>query len=416
MSLAVTGATLNGEVVGLRAEDGLITELGAEVEPGPADDVIDAAGLLLCPPMVNGHTHAAMTLFRGFGDDMPLMEWLKTKIWPAEAKLEPEDVYWGTRLACVEMIRAGTTKFVDMYWHGTEVAAAVRDAGIRAVASSVIIDQLDPAKGGALRPEVLEVLDRLDEAGALVQPSLGPHAIYTVSAETLRWIAELAAERELPLHIHLSETEQEVADCVQAHGKRPAAYLDELGFLGERTVLAHGVWLDEAELTLIAERGATVVANPAANMKLAVGGLLPYPEAAKAGVALGLGTDGVSSNSNLDSFEEVKLFALSQKHASGDPSTLPAAEALAIARGLRSPVLGGTPLEVGTPADFLLLRASDPELSAGDLDADLVYAAAGSVVDTTVVAGEILMRQRQVPQADEAAAEVRSRALRLTGR
>ncbi len=416
MSLAVTGATLNGEVVGLRAEDGLITELGAEVEAGPADDVIDAAGLLLCPPMVNGHTHAAMTLFRGFGDDMPLMEWLKTKIWPAEAKLEPEDVYWGTRLACVEMIRAGTTRFVDMYWHGTEVAAAVRDAGIRAVASSVIIDQLDPAKGEALRPEVLEVLDRLGEAGPLVQPSLGPHAIYTVSAETLHWIAELAAERELPLHIHLSETEQEVADCVQAHGKRPAAYLDELGFLGERTVLAHGVWLDEAELTLIAERGATVVANPAANMKLAVGGLLPYPEAAKAGVALGLGTDGVSSNSNLDSFEEVKLFALSQKHASGDPSTLPAAEALAIARGLRSPVLGGTPLEVGAPADFLLLRASDPELSAGDLDADLVYAAAGSVVDTTVVAGEVLMRQRQVPQADEAAAEVRSRARRLTGR
>jgi 5-methylthioadenosine/S-adenosylhomocysteine deaminase len=416
LSLAVTGATLDGEVVGLRAEDGLIAELGADVDPGPDDATIDASGLLLCPPMVNGHTHAAMTLFRGFGDDMPLMEWLKTRIWPAEAKLEPQDVYWGTRLACVEMIRAGTTKFVDMYWHGAEVAAAVRDAGIRAVASSVIIDQLDPAKGETLRPEVLEVLDRLGEAGPLVQPSLGPHAIYTVSAETLRWIAELAAERELPLHIHLSETEQEVADCLEAHGKPPAAYLDELGFLGERTVLAHGVWLDEEELELIAERGATVVANPAANMKLAVGGVLPYPQAAKAGVALGLGTDGVSSNSNLDSFEEVKLLALSQKHASGDPSTLPATEALAIARGLRSPALGGTPLDVGAPADFLLLRASDPELSAGDLDADLVYAATGSVVDTTVVAGEVLMSDRQVPDADETAAEVRARARRLTGR
>ena len=134
--------------------------------------------------MVNGHTHAAMTLFRGFGDDMPLMEWLETRIWPAEAKLEPEDVYWGTRLACVEMIRAGTTRFVDMYWHGAEVAAAVRDAGVRAVVSSVIIDRLDPAKGEALRPEVLEVLERLGEAGSLVQPSLGPHAIYTVSSET----------------------------------------------------------------------------------------------------------------------------------------------------------------------------------------------------------------------------------------
>jgi 5-methylthioadenosine/S-adenosylhomocysteine deaminase len=415
LSLAVTGATLDGQVVGLRAEDGLITALGPDVEAQPDDEVLEASGLLLCPPMVNGHTHAAMTLFRGFGDDMPLMEWLEEKIWPAEAKLEPEDVYWGTRLACLEMIRSGTTKFFDMYWHGGEVAQGVVDSGIRAVASSVIIDKLDPAKGEALRPAVLEMLDRLGEAGPLVRPGLGPHAIYTVSPETLRWAAELAAEREIPLHIHLSETEQEVSDCINAHGKRPAAHLDELGFLGSRTVLAHGVWLDESELALIAERGATVVANPAANMKLAVGGVLPYPAAVKAGTPLGLGTDGVSSNSNLDSFEEVKLFALSQKHASGDPSVLPASEALAIARGLRSPVLGGTALEVGAPADFLLLRASDSELSAGDLAADLVYAAGGSVVDTTVVAGEVLMRDRQVADAEEIVTEVRERARRLTG-
>ncbi|HEX3563676.1 MAG TPA: amidohydrolase family protein, partial [Solirubrobacterales bacterium] len=214
---------------------------------------------------------------------------------------------------------------------------------------------------------------------------------------------------------HLSETEQEVSDCLEAHGKRPAAYLDELGFLGERAVLAHGVWLDRAELELIAERGATVVANPAANMKLAVGGVLSYPAATEAGAAIGLGTDGVSSNSNLDMFEEVKLFALSQKHASGDPATLPAHEALSIARGLGSPVLGGTPLAVGRQADFLLLRGSDPELSAGDPDADLVYAAGGSVVDTTVVDGEVLMRNREVADSDEIVEEVRTRARRLTG-
>jgi 5-methylthioadenosine/S-adenosylhomocysteine deaminase len=415
LSLAITGATLEGQIIGLRAAEGVIAELGPGVVPRPDDEVIDGRGMLLCPPMVNGHTHAAMTLFRSFGDDMPLMEWLETRIWPAEAKLVPEDVYWGTRLACVEMIRAGTTKFVDMYWHGAEAAAAIRDSGLRALVSSVIIDKLDPARGEELRPEVLEVLDRLGEAGPSVAPSLGPHSIYTVSLETLRWLAEIAAERELPLHIHLSETEQEVADCVESHGKRPAEYLDELGFLGARTVLAHGVWLDDSELDRIAERAATVVANPAANMKLAVGGVLPYPRALKAGVPLGLGTDGVSSNSNLDSFEEVKLFALSQKHASRDPSVLPASEALAIARGLRSPVLGGTALAVGEPADLLLLRASDPELSAGDLDADLVYAAGGSVVDTTVVAGEVLMRDRQVPGADEIVAEVRARARRLTG-
>jgi 5-methylthioadenosine/S-adenosylhomocysteine deaminase len=416
LTLAVTGATLDGQVVGLRVEDGKIAELGADVEARAGDEVVDGSGLLLCPPMVNGHTHAAMTLFRGFGDDLPLMEWLRKRIWPAEAKLEPEDVYWGTRLACVEMIRAGTAKFLDMYWHGAESARAVRDSGMRAAISSVIIDQLDPAKGEELRPQVIEVLDQLDESGPLIQPSLGPHAIYTVSPETLRWVAELAAERDIPLQIHLSETEQEVSDCVTVHGKRPAAYLDDLGFLGSRTALAHGVWLDDSELELVAEQRATVVANPAANMKLAVGGVLPYPAAARAGVALALGTDGVSSNSNLDSFEELKLFALSQKHASGDPSVLPAAEALAIARGLRSPLLAGAPLELGAPADFLLLRSSDPALSAGDLDADLVYAASGSVVDTTVVAGRVLMRDRRVPAADEIVAEVRERARRLTGR
>lgn len=414
MSLAVTGALLEGEPVGLREEEGLIAELGPSVAPKAGDEVIDAEGLLLCPPMVNGHTHAAMTLFRGFGDDMPLMEWLETRIWPAEAKLHPDDVYWGTRVACLEMIRSGTTRFFDIYWHGAEVARAVLDAGLRAAIAPVVIDQLDPAKGRSMRDEVIESLDRVAEAGHRVSPSVGPHAIYTVSGETLAWLAQVAAEREISLQIHLAETEQEAADCVEAHGKRPAAYLDELGFLGPRTVLAHGVWLDDSELDLIAERGATVVANPAANMKLAVGGLLPYPRAAGAGVSIGLGTDGVSSNSNLDMFEEVKLFALTQKLSSGDSSTLPAEEALAIARGSRSEALGGTPLEPGQPADFLLLRGSDPALSAGDLDADLVYAAGGSVVDTTVVAGRVLMRDRVVSGADELVAEVRARAARLT--
>jgi 5-methylthioadenosine/S-adenosylhomocysteine deaminase len=415
LSLAVTGAALDGETVGLRAEGGLIAELGPEVEAQPDDEVIDATGLLLAPPMVNGHTHAAMTLFRGFGDDIPLMEWLRTRIWPAEAKLEPEDVYWGTRLACVEMIRSGTTRFVDMYWYGAKVARAVREGGLRALVSSVLIDENSPAKAPELRDQVLASLDETAQFGPRVTPALGPHAIYTVSSESLEWLAGLMTDRDLPLTIHLSETEQEVNDCLAANGKRPAPYLDELGLLGPKVILAHGAWLDGDELDLIAERGATIVTNPAANMKLAIGRAFPYPEALRAGAPLGLGTDGVSSNSNLDMFEEVKLFALLQKHTTGDPSTLPAKEALAIARGQRSPAMGGTPLAVGEPADFLLLRASDPELSAGDPDADLVYAAGGSVVDSTVVAGEVLMRNRQVADADEIAAEVRARARRLTG-
>ena len=414
MSLTVKGCALDGETVSLRCEDGLIAALGPEVEAAAGDEVIDADGMLLVQPFVNGHTHAAMTLFRGFGDDRPLMDWLQNFIWPAEERLEPEDVYWGTRLAAIEMLRSGTTSCVDMYWHSTEVARAVRDAGIRGVVSSVLIDRLDPELGGRLRESALETIAELTEVGPLIAPAFGPHAIYTVSPESLRWLAEAATERELVLNIHLSETKQEVDDCVKEHGVRPAHYLEGLGFLGPRTVLAHGVWLDPSELALIAERGATVVSNPAANMKLAVGGAFPYREAAAAGVKLGLGTDGVASNNNLDMLEEVKLLSLLQKHAAADPSVLPAGEALAIARGLRSDALGGTPLEPGAPADFLLLGADALELSAGALDADLAYAASGSVVDTAVVAGRVLMRGREVEGEEEAVAEVRSRAARLT--
>jgi 5-methylthioadenosine/S-adenosylhomocysteine deaminase len=413
-ALTVLGTELDGERVGLRSAEGLIEALGPEVTAKPGDEVIDTTDLLLCPPLVNGHTHAAMTLFRGFGDDLPLMEWLRTRIWPAEAKLHPEDVYWGTRLAAVEMIRSGTTRFFDMYWHGPEVARAATEAGIRAVVSAVLIDGLDPAKGEELRSEALDSIDRLADAGSLVTPSFGPHGIYTVSPESLAWIAEVATERGLPVQIHLAETEAEVSNCVEAHGVTPARYLDQLGLLGPRTALAHGVWLDRGELEFVAERGATIVTNPAANMKLAVGRAFPYPEAAAAGVPLGLGTDGVSSNSNLDMFEEMKMFALLQKHASGDPSVLPAAEALAIARGLRSPLMGGSALAVGGPADFLLLRRDEPELTAGEIDAALVYAAPGAVVDTTVVGGRVLMRDRVVPGAEEIVAEVRTRAARLT--
>lgn len=411
--LTVTGAELEGERVAIRSEEGLIAALGPDVRPGDGDETIDGSGLILAPPFVNGHGHAAMTLLRGVGNDLPLMEWLEGHIWPAEKRLEPEDVYWGARLAAVEMIRSGTTRFFDMYWHAPETARAAEEAGIRAVLTTAVIDAMAPGPG-ELRAQLLEILDRLSEFGPLITPSLGPHAIYTVSRENLEWVAEVTNERELVVQAHLSETELEVHDCVEANGMRPAFYLDEVGLLGERTVIAHGVWLDDAELELIAERGATVVTNPAANMKLAVGGAFPYPAAAARRVAIGLGTDGVSSNNNLDMLEEVKLLSLIQKHTAGDPAVLPAAEALEIARGRRSQLMGGTPLAVGEPADFILLRSDAVELSTGELEADLIYAASGSIVDSVVVAGRVVMRDRVVPGAEEALAEVRERAARLT--
>jgi 5-methylthioadenosine/S-adenosylhomocysteine deaminase len=414
MPLTITDAVFDGERVGVRCVDGTIDALGADVVAEPGDEVIDADGLLLVPPFVNGHTHAAMTLFRGYGDDLPLMAWLKTKIWPAEAKLEPDDVYWGTRLACLEMIRSGTTRFADMYWHATDIARAVQDSGIRALVSAVLLDGLDESKSAELQAQAMASVQALRDFGPRIEPCFGPHAVYTVSAASLRWLADTSATEDVPVHIHLSETRTEVDDCHDANGRRPPEYLDDLGLLGPRTILAHGCWLEPGELDLIAARGATVVSNPVSNMKLAGGRTFPYPEARAAGVAMGLGTDGTSSNNNLDMFEQMKVFALVQKHTADDPAVAPADEVLDLAWGRGSSLLGGTPLEAGQPADLLLVTPDVPELSVGDVEAGLVYAANGSTVDTTVVDGRVLMRHRAVDGLDEAIDEVRRRAARLT--
>lgn len=411
MTLAVTDALLDGERVGLRCAEGVIAALGPGVAAEAGDEVIDAGGAHLVPPLVNGHTHAAMTLFRGSGGDLPLMPWLEEKIWPIEAKLEAEDVYRGACLACAEMIRSGTTRFWDMYWQPEATARAVEEAGIRAAIGAPLFDATSSFE--ELRESALRSLEALSRFGPLVTPALAPHAIYTVSERSLRWIGELSAERDLPVQIHLSETEKEVQDCLAEHGERPAHYLDRLGLLSERTILAHGVWLDPGELALVAERGATVVSNPAANMKLAVGGVFPYPAAKAAGVGVGLGTDGAGSNDSLDLLADLKLFALAQKHAANDPTAIEAAEAWAVATGVRAPLLGATPLAPGAPADFLLLRRDAPELGIGDLASDLIYAAAGATVDTTVVAGKVLMRNGNLPGLDEIVAKAAERAHRL---
>jgi 5-methylthioadenosine/S-adenosylhomocysteine deaminase len=425
-ALTVTDAVLDGESVGVRCVDGTIAAFGSDVAPEPGDETINAAGAPLVAPLLNGHTHAAMTLFRGYGGDLPLMRWLREVIWPIEAKLEPEDVYWGTRLACLEMIRTGTCRFWDMYWHPAATARAVSDAGLRATIGGPLFDA--DGKTEAMQGTALQNLDELAGFGPQIGAALAPHSIYTVSAGLLRWTGERAAERELPIHIHLSETEREIEDCVAEHGVRPAVYLDRLGLLQERTILAHGVWLDEEELTLIAERGCTVVTNPVANMKLAVGGVFPYPAAREAGVAVGLGTDGPGSNDSLDLFSDLKLFALAQRHASGDPTVVPAEEAWRIATGAEAPLLRGQRnepnivhvrrakrsfREIGAPADFLLLRAKSPELGLGDLHSDLVYAASGSIVDTTVVGGRVLMRGGKVPGTEEVVARAVERSRRL---
>ena len=413
MSLAVVGAELDGAVVGLRAVDGDIAALGHGVAAEPGDEVIDGSGSLLLPGLVNGHTHAAMTLFRGYGSDLALMDWLEQRIWPAEAKLTDDDVYWGTRLACVEMARTGTVAFWDMYWETAAVARAVTDAGLRATVGLPIVDGLDPVRAREVQAEGSDVLDQLVEAGPLVTASLTPHGIYTVSAGTLTWAAEQADARGLPIHLHFLEIEDEVRGCLERYGVRPASFLDGLGVLGPRTVLAHGVWMEEPELELVAARGSTVVTNPVSNLKLAVGRIFPYASVRAHGIPVGLGTDGASSNNSLDLLADVKFLALLQKHVQNDPSVLPADEAWDVVTGALAPALGRPRLEVGAPADFLLVRAEAPELSPGPPITNLVYAASGAVVHTTVVAGRVLMRDGVIDGEDEVRVKAIEAAMRL---
>lgn len=404
------GSTLD---VGLRAVDGRIAAVGPEVGAVAGDDVIDGTGKVLTPGFVNGHTHAAMTLFRGFGGDLPLMEWLERWIWPAEANLDDEDVYWGTRLACCEMIRTGTVRFWDMYWRPRAVARAVEDAGLRATVGMPLFDGLDPSRSSALRADALRSLDELSDCSERITPSFTPHGTYTVSEESLTWVAEQARQRRVPVHLHFLEVEDEVTGIRERTGEGPAAYLERIGLLDAGTVLAHGCWLDEDDLDLVAAAGATVVSCPTSNMKLGVGRAFPHSSARRRGIPVGLGTDGASSNNCLDLLREAKLASILQKYVESDTTVLGAAEAWALVTGATAALLGGTSIEVGAPADFLLLRADAPELAPGHLLGNLVFAASGAVVDTTVVAGRVLMRDGVIEGLDDVVAHARERAARL---
>ncbi|MGB3098239.1 MAG: amidohydrolase [Solirubrobacterales bacterium] len=415
-ALFVEGATLDGVEVGLRCADGVIAELGPGVAGREGDERVDGVGTAIAPGFINAHTHAAMTLFRGYADDLPLMEWLEQHIWPAEARLEPEDVYWGARLACAEMIRSGTVGFWDMYWQPGATARAAEDAGLRATIGAPLIDGADSAATARLREEAALGLAELDGSGDLISPAFAPHSIYTVSEASLRWLAERSAESGIPIQIHLSEIEAEVEGCLREHGLRPAHYLDRLGVLGPRTLLAHAVWLDDGERDAIAASGATIVTNPSANLKLAVGEIFDYPAARAAGIPVALGTDGAGSNNALDLLGELKQFALIQKHRAGDTGAITATEALAVATGRRAPLLGAAAApRLGGAADFILVRVETPALALGTLDAGLAYAANATVVDTTVVAGRVLMSGGRLAGEglERIVAQARERASRL---
>ncbi|MBU0927966.1 MAG: amidohydrolase, partial [Spirochaetes bacterium] len=411
MSLLIRGAVVPGSTEPGTARDILIEggRVGL-VAPGigaaraSGADVVDASGMAAVPGLVNAHAHSAMTLLRGAAEDMELGPWLSEAIWPREARMSPEDIYWGTRLACQEMLRTGTTLCHDMYLDPRAVAEAARDSGMRYVAGYALIDGLDEARGEAQREACDAFFAELPDYGSLVRFGLAAHSVYATCAESLRYLGRLSSERGLPLHVHLSETEAENRDCKASRGMSPTAYLDSLGALGPRTLAAHCLWLDERDWDILAERGVTVAHNPVSNMKLASGPAFDYEAARSRGIRVLLGTDGAASNNSLDLYADAKIAGLLQKHHYRDPTRFPVGAILGAAskagyaffgadagfapagagsEGLLSEgFLSEGFLSEGAPADIALIDLSKPGMSpVCDAAANLVYAGAGAAVD-----------------------------------
>lgn len=386
-------------------ETGRIAGIGEGIRKerrGEADLIIDGSGTIALPGFVNTHTHAAMSLLRGYADDMILQDWLSQKIWPLEAHLAPDDVYWGTRLACLEMIRTGTVAFNDMYFMMDQAARAVDEAGIRAVLSYGFIDLFNAEKREAECKATENLVRHIRSLNnPRITAAVGPHAPYTVSPEGLKWCAGYSREEKIGIHIHLAETEKEVNDCIAQNGKRPATLLDECGILTPRTVAAHGCWLDEGDCMLLGKRGVSVSHNPSSNMKLATNRAMPAHLLAASGANVCLGTDGCASNNNLDMFGEMKTAAILQKFAWNNPTLLPASEAVRVAtangaKALGLPTMGG--LTAGIPADIILVStAAVANVPLHNPVSNLVYSCSGDCVMTTICNGCVLMLEREVP-------------------
>lgn len=376
----------------------------------PPDTIIDGQNKAILPTFHNAHNHAAMATMRSYADDLELFTWLNEHIWPFESKVTEEDVYHGARLACLEMIKSGTTFFNDMYWfwHGT--ARAVDEMGLRAALAAVFIDFDDPVRIKEQMEQNQRLFEERTRYSNRVTYQLGPHAIYTVSEQSLRWCTEFAAEHNLMIHTHLSETAKEVTDCIKKHGMRPPAYLDSLGFLGPNVTAAHCIHLDQSEMELLAERGVKALHCPVSNMKLA-SGKFRFTDAVNAGMQVAIGTDGAASNNCLDMNSEIKTAALLEKHFTGDPTALPAdtawhagTRACAGFFGLNSGII-----EAGALADCMLVDLNNERLVPGyNLIADMVYSADSSCIDTVICDGKILMQNRHVPGEEEIIAKGRA--------
>jgi 5-methylthioadenosine/S-adenosylhomocysteine deaminase len=366
-----------------------------------AAQTIDAAGQVVMPGLINTHTHAAMVMFRGLGNDLALMDWLQKYIFPAEAKtVSPDFVRIGTQLAALEMIQSGTTMFADMYYFEEEVAKVTRAAGLRGVLGQTVIEFPVPdAKTPADAIKRAEAFARQFDHDELITPSLAPHSVYTLDAATLRAVSETAKRLNIPIQIHLAETQAELGLSQQRHKMRPVAVLESIGFWAPTTLAAHGVWINDDVIALLKQRGVGVSNNPESNMKLS-SGTAPVLKYRKAGVNVGIGTDGAASNNDLDMFEAMRQAAFQQKLVTMDPTAISAPEAIEMATLGGARALGRTrlgSLAAGMLADLIIVDVSKAwQQPLFDPVAQIVDTTRGDDVVTTIVNGRVLMRDRKV--------------------
>lgn len=372
-----------------------------------AKETIDAGNSIVLPGLINAHTHAAMAYFRGLADDLPLNEWLNNHIWPAEAKLvKPDFVRKSSELACLEMIKSGITCFNDMYFFQEITAEISEKAGMRMMAGEGILDFSTPsckAPDEAVA-KTIELIEKFKDS-ELIGVAFAPHSVYACGENVLLKIKELAKEYDLPVHIHLSETKKEVEDCENKRGRTPAEYLDEIGFLSDRVIAVHSVWLSEKDLEIYKNRGVKAVHCPISNMKLA-SGIAPVPEMPEKGITAGLGTDSAASNNTLDLFSDMRACALLHKVNKLNPTALSAREVVRMATINGAKVLNldkkiGS-LEAGKRADIIAINLNKPHLAPiYDPYSHIVYCVSARDVEDVVINGEIVMKNREVKTIDE---------------
>jgi len=406
---------------GIAIKAGRIVAIGArnEIERTyAARNRVNAAGKLVTPGLINGHTHIPMVLFRGLADDLDLQEWLTNYIFPAEAKnVNEEFVRVGTRLGLAEMIRGGTTTYCDMYYFEDAIAEETSKAGVRGVLGETLIDF--PVADNKTNAEGMAYVEKFVsrwKGNDLIVPAIAPHAPYTVSEDHLKAVRAFSDRTGCPIVTHISETKRELDDSVKAKGASPVAYLDRIGFLNERVIAAHMVWPQGSDINILKTRHVGVVHNPQSNMKLA-SGVAPVPKMMDAGVALGLGTDGAASNNDLNIWEEMDTVAKLHKVFTGDPKVISAQQAfeLATIRGAAALHLEKEigSLETGKRADLLIIeRDSLNQIPLYNIYSDLVYATKAADVESVVINGRVVMQNRRLLTLDEASIKRDARVFR----